>query len=188
MKRLKNIGLFVGFCVLALLVSQARSDVIPNLIITSQINNNGKLQLIAAAQCTGSGAPVACCTGSGTGCAAGTYFTLYTAYTNGSKCQGISVSNDDPSATHVVTLEIVNGSNNTTHVASLTTASPTSGTYNTAAFLTPSVWAGLPLDTDTNNYLQLVSGDIVKAAFATAITSGDEIDLFASCVDTRGNS
>ena len=40
---------------------------------------------------------------------AGTYKTLYTAGANGSKIVGISMNNNDASATHLLTVQVVNG-------------------------------------------------------------------------------
>jgi hypothetical protein len=39
------------------------------------------------------------------------------------------------------------------------------------------------VDSDGNTYIQLISGDTLKATFATALTSADQIEMFASCAD-----
>jgi hypothetical protein len=45
------------------------------------------------------------------------------------------------------------------------------------------VWPGLPTDMNGNPYLMLNSGDSLKATFATAITTSDQIDLHSLCAD-----
>jgi hypothetical protein len=147
-----------------LLSGPAFAAVTANSVVTAQTPNNGKQNFIQGTD------------------AAGTYKTIYTAGTNGSKCNGISVANDDASATHVITFEVVNGAN-TYHYSTFTTSSPASGSYSTANALSSTNWAGLPVDSDGNPYLQLVNGDVLKATFATALTASDEIDVFAPCAD-----
>ncbi|MBV8054878.1 MAG: hypothetical protein JO071_06520, partial [Deltaproteobacteria bacterium] len=116
--------------------------------------------------------------------AAGTYKTLYTAGANGSKCNGLVIANNDGTATHVITLEVVNGGTSYPLASFTSTLAPTNNTtYSTANALSSTNWPGLPLDSDGNPYLQLVSGDTLKGTFATALTSSDQIETFASCAD-----
>ena len=144
------------------LVVPAGATVTANSVITTQTPNNGKQNFIQGTD------------------SAGTYKTLYTAGANGSKCTGISASNNDASATHILTFEIVNGGN-TYHTVTITTVSPGAGAYSTASVL--AAWAGLPSDSDGNSFIFLVSGDVLKATFATALTASDEIDMVATCAD-----
>lgn len=138
------------------------ASVTTNAVVTAQTPNNGKQNFIQGTD------------------SAGTYKTVYTGGANGSKCTGISVANNDASATHIITFEITNGGN-TYHTVTITTASPGAGAYANASVL--SAWTGLPSDSDGNPYLLLVSGDVLKATFATALTASDEIDVLATCAD-----
>jgi hypothetical protein len=155
--------LVLGFF-MALLSAPAFAGVTANSVVTAQTPNNGKQNFVQGTD------------------SAGTYKTIYTAGTNGSKCNAVSVANDDASATHVITFEVVNGGTSY-HFSTFTTTSPASGSYSTANALSVTNWAGLPTDSDGNPYLQLVNGDVLKATFATALTSADEIDVFAACAD-----
>ena len=115
---------------------------------------------------------------------AGTYKTLYTAGANGSKCYGGYETNNDASATHLITIEVVNATVKYGGVA-FTTAS-NDGYANTVpakAFMSATLWPGLPTDNANNPYLMLVSGDTLQATFATALTSTDKISLVISCSD-----
>jgi hypothetical protein len=155
--------LLIGLLLLAV-SSTSFAAVTANSVVTAQTPNNGKQNFVQGTD------------------SAGTYKTIYTAGSNGSKCNGITVANDDASATHVMTFEIVNGGTSY-HFSTFTTTSPASGSYSTANAITTTNWAGLPTDSDGNPYIQLISGDVLKATFATALTSADEIDVFASCAD-----
>jgi len=158
--------LLVSLIAACLLASSpaAWAAVTVNSVVTAQTPNNGKQNF---AQGTDS---------------AGTYKTIYTAGANGSKCNGLVIANNDPSATHVITLEIVNGGTSYP-LATFVTTSPTSGQYSTVNAINSTNWPGLPLDSDGNPYVQLISGDTLKATFATALTSSDQIEVFAACAD-----
>lgn len=158
---MKRIGIVLLWLTLA---GSASAAVTANSVVTAQTPNNGKQNFVQGID------------------SAGTYKTIYTAGANGSRCNGIVVANDDASATHVVTFEIVNGGTSY-HYMTFTTTSPASGSYSTVSALSNTIWPGLPIDSDANAYIQLVSGDVLKATFATALTSADEIDVFASCSD-----
>ena len=115
---------------------------------------------------------------------AGTYKTLYTGGSNGSKCIAIWMTNNDASATHLVTVQVVSSSvkYGGAALATKTSAGFTDG--NPAQpVMTPAVWPGLPLDSDGNSFLFLASGDTLQATFATALTSSDVINLVAICAD-----
>jgi hypothetical protein len=115
---------------------------------------------------------------------AGTYKTLYTAGTNGSKCNALWLTTDDGTATHVVTVQLTNGGVRYGGLAVLTVLS--AGFANGVPalnLLAPTLWPGLPLDSDGNPYIQLASGDTLQATFATALTASTRISLVASCGD-----
>ena len=115
---------------------------------------------------------------------AGTYKTVYTAGSNGSKCTGIWETNNDASATHLITLQIVNTSVKYGGVA--ITSIENAGFANATAaqnLMAPGVWPGLPRDSDGNPFIMLISGDTLQATFATSLTSSDLINIVATCVD-----
>lgn len=134
----------------------------PNSAVTVQTPNRGVVQFLQ-----------------GTDVAA-TYKTLYTASANGSKISGIYETNNDGSATHLVTCQIVNGGVKYGGVA-ITTAS-NDGFANAVPsknFMSSGNWPGLPLDWQGNPYLFMVSGDTLQCTFATALTSSTVINLVA---------
>jgi hypothetical protein len=137
----------------------------PNSIITAQTPNRGLLQFTSSST-------------------AGNYATLYTAGPNGSKCTAIWSTNSDASATHLLTLQVVNTSVRYGGISIATTKSQgfASGA-SPLAILTGSTWPGLPMDSDRNPYLILAAGDSLQATFATAITSGAVVNLEALCSD-----
>lgn len=98
--------------------------------------------------------------------------------------KGIWETNNDPSATHLVTCQIVNGGVKYGGVA-LTTVSSSGFANNVPAvnLLDPSVWSGLPVDSDGNPYLMMISGDTLQCTYATALTASDVINLMANATD-----
>jgi hypothetical protein len=93
-------------------------------------------------------------------------------------------TNNDGSATHLITVQVVNGGVKYGGVA-LTSVS-NSGFANTTPAqspMAPTNWPGLPLDSDGNPFLMLVSGDTVQATFATALTSTTLINIHVTCYD-----
>lgn len=158
--------LWLAGLLLVVFASSALAAVTANSVVTTQTPNNGKQNFIQGTD------------------AAGTYKTLYTAGSNGSRCNGLSVATNDGTAQHVLTFEITNGGN-TYHLTSFTsTLAPTNNTtYSTMNAMSSANWTGLPLDSDGNPYFFLVSGDVLKATFATALTTSDEIDMLAVCSD-----
>lgn len=153
----KLLTLLIALC----FASAAQAATTANSVVTAQTPNNGKLQF------TGSSS-------------AGTYATVYTGGTNGSKLIGLFVSNTDSTATHVVTCAVFNGG---TQYASysVTTTSPAAGAYNNLAMLQS--WVGLPVDSDGNPFMYLISGDTVQCTFATAITAAKFVDVLAIAAD-----
>jgi hypothetical protein len=143
-----------------------RAAVTPNSIVTAQTPNRGVVQFLQGTD------------------SAGTYKTLYTAGVNGSKCFGMYESNNDGSATHLVTVQIVNGGVKYGGMA-ITTAS-NDGFANATpakALMSSTNWPGLPVDGNGNPTIYLVSGDTLQATFATSLTSSDLINIYVSCVD-----
>jgi hypothetical protein len=115
---------------------------------------------------------------------AGTYKTLYTGGANGSKCIAIWENNNDGSAAHLVTIEVVNSAVKYGGVA-ITTASNQGYVSGTPSvnFFNQAVWPGLPVDSDGNPFIFLANGDTLQATFATALTTSDKINLVAVCSD-----
>lgn len=151
---------------LAMLSSVAFAAPTANSIITPQTPTRGIVQFLQGTD------------------TAGTYKTLYTAGSNGSRCNALWSTNNDPSATHLLTVQIVNTAVKYGGV-SITTA-VNQGFANAVApmnLLSPTNWPGLPLDTAQNPYLQLASGDTLQATFATALTASDVVNIVASCQD-----
>jgi len=147
------------------LIGVADAAITPNSFVAPQTPNRGILQFTSSSS-------------------AGTYSTLYTAGANGSRCYALWTTNNDGSATHLVTVQIVNS---TTKYGgtSLTTVS-SAGFANATPpqnMMSTTVWPGLPLDSYGNPYVQLISGDTLQATFATAITAADVVNLVASCSD-----
>lgn len=156
------LGVLVG----VLLSASAALAVTPNSIVTMQTPTVGVAQFLQGTD------------------NAGTYKTVFTAGASGSKCNGLWSTNDDGTATHVVTLQLTRGGIRYGGVAFTTTLSqgfsPAAPPLNV---LSPTLWPGLPLDSDGNPYIQLQSGDSLQATFATALTAGTRINLAVSCGD-----
>lgn len=162
MSKLKFIP--IGFGLLA--ASAAEAATTPNSIVTPQTPNRGVVQFLQGTD------------------NAGTYKTLYTGGTNGSRCYGMLMNNNDTSTTHLVTVQIVNATVKYGGVALTTTLDAGFANSSTAQpLMSSSVWPGLPIDQYGNPYIQLVSGDTIQATFGTALTTGTLINLFTSCSD-----
>jgi len=144
----------------------AHAAVTANSFVTPQTPNRGIMQFLQGTD------------------VAGTYKIIYTAGANGSRCYGLITTNNDPSATHLLTIQINNGVIKYGGAA-LTTVSSAGFANGTPAqnLLSSSVWPGLPLDQYGNPYIQLINGDTLQATYATALTSGDVINIVASCSD-----
>ena len=149
-----------------LLITPVQAATTANSIITAQTPNRGVVQFLQGTD------------------SAGTYKTLYTAGANGSKCFSMQMTNNDASATHLVTVQVVNNSvkYGGTALTTVSSAGFVSGTPP-QALMTSAVWTGLPLDGNGNPFLYLVSGDTIQATFATALTSSDVINVQVQCVD-----
>jgi hypothetical protein len=150
-----------------LIATSAEAATTPNSVITPQTPNRGIVQFLQGTD------------------TAGTYKTLYTSGANGSKCFGMWSTNNDETATHLITVQVVNA----TVFYGGTSITSTLG----AGFLTgiPPInlvsainWPGLPLDSDGNPYILLISGDTIQATYATALSdASDVINIVASCAD-----
>lgn len=115
---------------------------------------------------------------------AGTYKTLFTAGTNGSKVTSVIAATDDGSATHLLTLVLTRSATDY-YIGSYTipVSSGTSGTANNVDLLSggPSgTIIGLSIDNDGQKYLFMESGDTLRLTFATALTAGKRIDVITT--------
>lgn len=155
-------------CALALLfgISAAHAAVTANSVVTAQTPTRGIVQFLQGTD------------------SAATYKTLYTAGSNGSLCKAMWMTTDDGSATHLMTVQIVNGgikyggtALTTVLSAGFTTANPPQN------LMAPSVWVGLPLDNNGNPYIQLASGDTIQATFGTSLTASTRVNIVAACAD-----
>lgn len=144
----------------------AKAATTPNTFVTAQTPNRGIVQFLQGTD------------------VAGTYKTIYTASANGSKCRALWSTNNDPSATHLLTVQIVNGG---VKYGGMAITSVLSAGFANATpaqnLISAGNWPGLPLDSDGNPYIFLASGDTLQATFATAITSTDVINIVANCDD-----
>jgi len=158
---------------LCLMAWPALAAVTPNSFVSPQTPNRGVVRFVQGTD------------------AAGTYKTLYTAGANGSRCYTITESNTDASVAHAITVQIFNGGNPQQGIQILSTQSAgnnqatTAGpdqifgaTANASGWYWPSV-----SDQYGNHYLQLISGDTVQGTYATNMTGGAYIGLYAICAD-----
>jgi hypothetical protein len=151
-----------------LLVAAHTSTASPtaNSVITPQTPNRGIAQFLQGTD------------------VAGTYKTLYTAGSNGSKCFAAWATNNDPSATHLITLQVVN---TTVKYGGMSLTSVVNAGFANGApaqnLMSPTIWPGLPVDSDGNPFIMLASGDTLQATFATALTASAVINLDAVCSD-----
>lgn len=113
--------------------------------------------------------------------AAGTYKTIYTAGSNGSKIVGINVTTDDGSATHVLTLALTRSA--TDYTIGAYTLPVSAGSDGSTAGVNlllggpNTLINALPSDNDGQRYLFLESGDTLRLTFATALTSAKRINV-----------
>jgi hypothetical protein len=151
---------------LFLCAAPAFAAVTANSVVTPQTPNRGIAQFLQGTD------------------TAGTYKTLYTGATNGSKCSALWETNNDGSATHLVTVEIVNSAVKYGGVA--VTSAVNDGYANAVPaknLMSATAWPGLPLDSDGNPFFFLASGDTLQATFATALTASTKISLVTVCAD-----
>ena len=86
MSKMKFISIGCGL----LAAGAAEAATTPNSVVTPQIPNRGVVQFLQGTDNVG------------------TYKTLYTGGTNGSRCYGMLMNNNDTSTTHLITVQIVN--------------------------------------------------------------------------------
>jgi hypothetical protein len=150
----------------AFLCLPAFAAVTPNSIVTPQTPNRGIVQFLQGTD------------------SAGTYKTLYTAGSNGSKCFGMYITSNDPTS-HLITVQLVNGGvkyGGTSNATGTTLPGFATGVPS-ISIMSTTLWPGLPVDSDGNPYIILVSGDTLQATFATALTSTDFVNIVAQCAD-----
>lgn len=158
---------FVLSLALVLLAGSAFGATTPNSFVAAQ---TPKLALVQFLQGTDT---------------AGTYKTLYTGNANGTKISGLWMNNNDPSAAHLVTCQIVRSAVLYGGVAITSVAS--AGFSNTSPpqnLMSSTSWPGLPVDGNGNPYIYLASAsDSLQCTFATALTSTDLINVGAIVSD-----
>lgn len=136
----------------------------PNSVISAQVPNRGIVKVTNA---------------NGT-----TPETVYTSGANGSKVVALILTSTDGALAHAVNIYITNGAVNyllgTVNVPINSGAITSAPTVNALAL---GVIPGLPLDSDGNPYIHLVSGDTLQIQMAVAITSGDFVYGYAVAGD-----
>lgn len=138
----------------------------PNSVVTPQTPNNGLQNFVQGTDATA------------------TYKTVYTAGGNGSKCVGLIETNNDGSATHLVTIAITNGGTDYVIVAVTTASNDGNGAgVPPKNLLATSNLPGLAIDSDGMPYLILKSGDTLRAQYSTSLTLTTRINLVATCAD-----
>lgn len=138
----------------------------PNSVITAQTPNRGIVQFLQGTD------------------SAGTYKTVYTAGSNGSKIVGLFSTNNDSSVTHLITCQVVNGGVKYGGVSITSVLSAGFANVTPAQnLLSPTNWAGLPTDSDGNPFLYMISGDTLQCTFATSLTSTDLINIVTVAAD-----
>jgi hypothetical protein len=103
--------------------------------------------------------------------------TGYTAGANGSKIVGVIAASDDTS-NRDIQISLTNGG--TSYPLATKTVPLASGTSAAAApvnLLDPSVIPGLPLDSDGNPFLYLISGDTLTFEALVTVTSGKHVTI-----------
>lgn len=107
--------------------------------------------------------------------------TVLTAGASGSKVTSLIATNTDSANARVIQIFIVNGGTNyclgTINVP--LNAGFASG-VNAVNLLDPTIILGLPLDSDGNPYINLISGDTLQAASLTTVAAGKAINVIAA--------
>ena len=152
--------------VLALVAVRTDAAVTPNSFVSAQTPTRGIVQFLQGTD------------------VAGTYKTLYTAGSNGSRCNAIWLTHDDQTNTHLINVQIVSSSVKYGGPQYTTVVSGGAGLFITPInLMTAAIWPGLPTDSDGNPYVQLASGDTLQATFATALVTSGVINIVVSCAD-----
>jgi len=158
--------LALALTISALTAHGASAAVTPNSIVTPQTPTRGVVQFLQGTD------------------VAGTYKTLYTAGAFGSRCIGMWSTNNDASATHLITVQVVNAA--VKYGGMAITSVVNAGFANAAPaqnLMSAANWPGLPIDNAGNPFLLLASGDTIQATFATALTATDVINIHTICAD-----
>jgi hypothetical protein len=111
--------------------------------------------------------------------------TIYTGAAKGSKCVGLFISNYDGTSTHPFNLSLHSATGQTTALAQVTLpigAGVNAGTPALAP-MQPTIWPGLPLDSEGNRYIYLPQGWTIQGAYASALGTGASIGATAICAD-----
>jgi hypothetical protein len=114
----------------------------------------------------------------------GTYKTLYTGGANGSKIVGMWETNNDPTNTHLVTVQLVRSS--ILYGGMAITTAINDGFANGAPpknLMSATNWPGLPIDSDNNPFLFLQSGDLVQATYLSALSASAVINIACVAAD-----
>jgi hypothetical protein len=112
-----------------------------------------------------------------------TLVTGYTAGANGSKITGIIATSTDTVARDIQVF-ITNGG--TDYLLGTKNVAISSGNVNgtpSTNILDPAVIPGLPIDSDGNPFLYLISGDVLKFASLTTVTTALSVTLTTFAAD-----
>ena len=145
---------------LILFASAAQAAVTTNSIVTAQ---TPKLAVVQFLQGTD---------------VAGTYKTLYTAGSNGTKVSGLWSNTNDASAAHLVTCQrFVSTTAMGGDAANVPVSSGSTAAALVVNLMSQTVWLGLPVDGNQNAFFYLNAGDTLQCTFATAITGTDVLSI-----------
>lgn len=172
MRALRTLVTLALVCALCLPLYAA---VTPNSYVTAQTPKNGTVTFVQGTD------------------GAGTYKTLYTGGTNGTKIVAIWVTSNDGSASHLVTIQL--STSTSAHCSpqsncvggAAVTVPVNSGFANGAGavnFMSATNWPGLPIDSNGQPYLNL-SGNTqtLEATFATALTASTQVAITVVTAD-----
>jgi hypothetical protein len=112
----------------------------------------------------------------------GTYKTVVTGLATGgaagTRCNALWVVTDDTAVPHLLTFRITRGG-----APYPGPAITTNQTQTPQSILNPTLWPGLPNDSDGNLVIFLDAGDLLEVTYATAITAAKIIGIHAECWD-----
>jgi len=108
---------------------------------------------------------------------ANTLKTIFTPVTEGSQLTGIAVTSGDTSARVAQLWITLSGTDYLLASKSIAAASGTDGSAMTVNLLDGIISPFLKMDKDGNRYINLESGQLLKASFTTQITSGKTITV-----------
>lgn len=134
-------------------------SVTPNSVVTVQAPNRGHVQIVNADSTAQK--------------------TVYTAGAAGSKLTGLLASSSDTGAKIVQVSVTTAGTSFLIGSVNVPAASGTDGVTPSVNLFSPSLLPGLPLDSDGNPYLLLVSGDTLTVAVTVAVTAAKTLTVSA---------